>query len=267
MSTQLRPGAVVHFEVWGEGQNGPWATLVNGHTRPLNDFRMLGKHLVEQGFRVLALDNRGAGQTTVERGFTLAEMADDVVALWDEVGVGTTGLLGISMGGFISQTLAMTNKERVARLVLVSTAMHQRSIRVDERPWSTELGDNEAKLAPYFTRQFAERNAVLVKSMAKQITKNVVEGKFGENSELQKTAVKGFDAKTRIEGGAVKAPTLVVHGEEDGIIPFTAAEETLAALKRGGTEARLERYAMAGHLLLAERPKELYRTAAEWLGG
>lgn len=264
MSTLARPGAAINFEVWGDA--GPWATLVNGHTRPLNDFRMLGKHLVEKGRRVLALDNRGAGLTTVERGFTLPEMADDVAALWRELGVSSGGLLGISMGGFIAETVAMAYPEKVEKLVLVSTAMNQRKIRVDDRPWSTEFADNEAKLAPYFTKAFAERNAVLVKSMVKQITKNVVDGRFSENSELQKAASKGFDAKARIEAGGIRAPTLVVHGEEDEIIPFSAAEETLAALRRGGVGAELERFADAGHLLLAERPRELYATVARWFG-
>ncbi len=262
MTTLNRPGAVLHYEVWGAA--GAWVTLVNGHTRPLNDFRMLGKHLVEQGFRVLALDNRGSGQTTTGRAFTLAEMADDVEALWEELGIAKTMLLGISMGGFISQTLAMTRPDRIERLVLVSTAMNQTRVRVDETPWSHELPDNEAKLSSYFTKDFAARNAMMVTNMAKQITRNVVEGRFGENSELQKAAVKGFDATARIEQGAVKAKTLVVHGEQDGIIPFEAAGETFKALIAGGAEAKLESYEGSGHLLLAERPKELYRTVAEW---
>lgn len=262
MAMLKRPGAELHYEIWGEG--GDWVTLVNGHTRPLNDFRMLGRHLVDGGFRVLALDNRGAGQTTVERAFTLDEMAQDVVSLWDEVAIERGGLLGISMGGFISQTLALQYGKRIDKLILVSTAMHQRSIQFDDRPWSKSLRDNEAKLAPYFTATFAERNEMLVKSMAKQITKNVEEGRFSENSAWQRQAVAGFDAQAAIRAGGIQATTLVVHGEQDNIIPVGSAEETVEALRAGGGDAKLELYPDAGHLLLAERPKELYRTVSEW---
>jgi pimeloyl-ACP methyl ester carboxylesterase len=169
------------------------------------------------------------------------------------------------MGGFIAQTLAMDFPQRVGRLILVSTAMHQRSIRVDERPWERDVAKVEAKLALYFTRKFAERNAMLVKSMAKQIAKAVEDGRFGENSELQKRAVAGFDSAIRIARGEILAGTLVIHGGEDEIIPASAARETQRALLAGGTrDATLELFPGAGHLLLAERPKELYQTVARW---
>ncbi len=261
-----RPGAVVNFEVWGEGE-GPWVTLVNGHTRPLNDFRLLGRHLVGFGFRVVALDNRGAGLTTVTRDFKFSELVGDVAALWDEVGCETSRLAGISMGGFIAQTLAMDHAERVEKLALISTSMNQRRIVSDDKPWTSDLGAVEAKLLPYFTTDFASRNALLVKSMVKQIAKAVTDGRFSENSEMQRRAVAGFDGMPRITAGELRAPTLVLHGAEDQIIPAEAARETYAALRKSGmmeSALKLQLLPGAGHLLLAERPKDLYQAVAEW---
>src|SRR5262249_11215905 len=117
-----------------------------------------------------------------------------------------------------------------------------------------------------FTAEFAQRNAMLVKSMAKQITKNVDEGKFREHSELQRQAAAGFDAKERIERGGIKMPTLVVHGERDEIIPLSAAKEAGAPLTTGGPPVRSEFYAAAAHLLWGEKPRELYGTVGEWFG-
>jgi 3-oxoadipate enol-lactonase len=250
MPQLARPGATLRYELWGE--SGPWATLVNGHTRPLNDFRMLGRHLQEQGFRILALDNRGAGETVVDTAFTLADMVDDVVALWDEVGAATTCLLGVSMGGFIAQQLALQHPRRVERLALVSTAASQAWISKDDTPWSTEVEAVLAKLTPYFTDAFRERNPMLVRSMAKQIAKNVEGGDFSGRAAQQKEAARGFDLRPRLS--QLRCPTLIVHGAEDRVIPVEAARE----LARLVPTSRLEILAAAGHLLLAEKPRELY---------
>lgn len=260
-----RPGATLHYEVWGAdtptAARLPWVTLVNGHTRPLNDYRLMGRYLVERGFRVVALDNRGAGKTEATRDFKFSDFVDDVVALWDELGIRRTHLAGISMGGFIAQTLAIEHPERVDRLVLISTAMDQGGIRRDDSPWSTDLAAVEAKMKPYFTEDFAKRNEVLVKSMYKQIAKNVETGGFAAKSDMQRRAAHGFDASARL--GQIAAPTLVIHGDEDGIIAVMSGEE-LAARIPG---ARLHVFRDAGHLLLAERPKELYELVANWFAG
>jgi pimeloyl-ACP methyl ester carboxylesterase len=54
-------------------------------------------------FDVVALDNRGAGQSDApDRRFTVADMVDDVVGLMDELGVRTAHIWGASMGGMIA---------------------------------------------------------------------------------------------------------------------------------------------------------------------
>jgi pimeloyl-ACP methyl ester carboxylesterase len=115
-------------------------------------------------------------------------------------------------------------------------------------------------MLPYFTAEFARRNEVLVKSMVKQIAKNVHDGAFAERSDEQKRATAGFDVSRQL--GSLRMPTLVIHGAEDRIIPMEAGEE----LARGIPGARLEVLDDAGHLLLAERPKELYGLVTEFFG-
>lgn len=255
-----RPGAVIHYEVWADERSapGPWVVLVNGHTRPLNDFRLFGRHLVERGFRVAALDNRGAGQTEVERPFTYDDMVDDVRALMREVGADKASLAGISMGGFLVQGVALAAPQSVTQIALISTAASQESINKDERPWTTDFDEVSAKMAPYFTADFAQRNAMLVKSMVKQIVKNVENGAFAEHSDMQRKALAGFDARAKLS--AVHCPVLVVHGVEDAIIPVAAAR----SLQKLLPQAALVEIPSAGHLLLAEAPKELYRVVGDF---
>ena len=136
----------MNYEVWGE--DGQWVTLINGHNRSLSDFRLFGRYLVGRGWRVLVLDNRGAGQTKTLAPFSMADMVSDVGALWEAEAVARTRLLGISMGGFIAQALAVEKAARVAGLVLVSTAMNQRHICRDDQSWTNDPIAVEAKLLP-----------------------------------------------------------------------------------------------------------------------
>src|SRR5918999_4111134 len=68
-------------------------------------------------YRVIAFDNRGAGQTdTPDHPYTTRMMADDTVGLMDKLGVGHAHVLGASMGGMIAQELALHHPERVRSL-------------------------------------------------------------------------------------------------------------------------------------------------------
>lgn len=255
MPELTRNKATINYEVWGE--QGPWLTLINGHTRPLNDFRLLGRHLQSLGFRILVFDNRGAGETRVLAPFTMADLVNDAVALWQLLGINSTGLLGISMGGFIAQTLALEHKNYVNTLVLVSTAASDSWLSKHEAPWTANIDEVQAKLSAYFTPGFFQRNQPLIKSMAKQIAKNVAEGDFVSRAKMQREAIQGFDARSRLN--TLNCPTWVIHGLEDEIIGIKAAQELAQLIP----SAQLSAINDAGHLLLAEAPKQLYEISGQ----
>ena len=252
----VRPGASINFEVWGD--EGPWITLVNGHLRPLTDFKMLGQRLVREGFRVVALDNRGAGFSTVDRPFSLLDMAQDVVAIWDQIGCTAAGLLGVSMGGFISLHLAQEVPERLDGLILMSTACRASILRSDEPSWDPDPEKVKAKLATYFAPDFVKRNSLLVQSMAKQMARSAATGDLQRQAALQRDAIRGFDAGSAL--GRIKTPTLIIHGEEDLVIKAAEGLE----LAQGIPASKLVLLPATGHLILAERPKELLQIVTDF---
>ena len=245
-----RPNALINFEVWGD--SGPWVTLVNGHLRPLTDFRMLGQRLVKAGFRVMALDNRGSGQSRVEHDFQIQDMVDDVVAVWDQIGCQASYVLGISMGGFISQLLALEASGRVQRLVLMSTAPSASVLKQDEPAWVSDTEKVLEKLSTYFASDFVRRNPLLVQSMAKQMARSAESGELQVQARLQRQAIRGFSTLALLP--RISAPTLVIHGEEDIVIPCDQGH----ILASNIPEARFLGMPATGHLILAERPKELF---------
>ena len=256
-------GAKINYEKWpvDESDTGPFVTLINGHTRSLTDYRQLGKLLNSFGYNVIALDNRGSGKTEITAGmaFSVSDMVRDVVGIWDQEGVAESHLMGISMGGLIAQALACQHSDRIMRLILVSTSPSRSYLKNNEQGWVTDAEGIEAKMAGYFAPGFISRNRLLFDAMVKQTFKAMADGSFLVRAELQRKAIQGF---TPPPVEQIRAATLVIHGEEDAIVDLEGGRE----LARRIPGARLMTLPKAGHLLLAEKPKELFDAVTGFLG-
>lgn len=258
MTLLQRPGATINYEFIGE-KNTPVVTLVNGHTRSSSDFRMMARILAGDGIAVLSLDNRAAGKSEAEGSFTIKDMCADVVAIWDEIGIQKSSLLGISMGGFISLGIAITIPARVNNLILVSTAPEARYINPTSGGWISEGNELDKRMRTYFAPGFVERNPVLFNTMVSQIRQAIDSGQFTKRSDMQREALRGAEWTSQL--GKISARTLIIHGQQDLVIDLAAGE----LLSQEIPGAKIEVIANAGHLLLAEAPKELYRLVQEFL--
>ena len=124
-------GIRLHYEAIGR-RNAPPVLMIQGlgtdkHGWDLQRFALAPK------YRTIALDNRGAGRSDKPFGrYSLEQMADDAIAVLDHAGVETAHVMGASMGGAISQVLALKYPERVRSLVLACTACRH-------HPWRREL--------------------------------------------------------------------------------------------------------------------------------
>lgn len=239
------------------GDNGPWVTLINGHARTHRDFRNLSQQLISQGFRVLLLDNRGSGDSTVEEPFEMTSMVQDVVDLWSQLEIKSSYVLGISMGGMIALSLATSSKIPKA-LILVSTAARLEFYRANISEWATDQQGAISQLKPYFDTNFFESNKLLVAAMAKQLVQSQ-QADHRQNT-LQRSAIKRFQLEDEMIA-RIKIPTLVIHGDEDQIISSQAADDIQEKIK-GSVYLR---YQQTGHLILAERPIRFYEDVLKFL--
>ncbi|MBC7658667.1 MAG: alpha/beta hydrolase [Chitinophagaceae bacterium] len=249
------PNASLYYETAGE--KGPWITLVNGHTRSSKDFRLFAKTLVEAGFQCLTFDNRGSGQTKTEEPFTKADMVQDVYALWEKFGIKKSFLVGISMGGMLSEIIA--SEREINGLVLVSTGTGSRDINpATSGGWGKTLEEVNARMQLYVTQGFAQRNKLLVDAMTKQILQSILTEDFEKRAQQQRAAINAIDNDMLLS--KIKCPTLIIHGNEDGVIPVGAAHKLHTAIPN----AELKIMEGVGHLLLAEDSKALAKSIIDF---
>ena len=120
MSTVSVNGITVGFDDQGDGDP---LVLIHGHPFDRSMWRPQVKHFGRSGWRVIAPDLRGYGDTTVVPGKTMLEtFARDVVALLDWLEVARVVLGGLSMGGQIVMELHRLVPERIRALVLADTS-------------------------------------------------------------------------------------------------------------------------------------------------
>ncbi len=108
-----------------EAGSGEPLLMVHGFTGAKEDFADFLDGFADRGWHVVAPDLRGHGasdQPAEEEAYSLAEMADDVLALADALGWERFDLLGHSMGGMVAQVMALRDPERLRSLVLMDTS-------------------------------------------------------------------------------------------------------------------------------------------------
>ena len=124
-------GIRLHYEVIGRSSATP-VLMIQGLGADKHGWDMQ-RFVLAARYRVIALDNRGAGRSDKPFGhYSLEQMADDAIAVLDQVGVEQAHVVGASMGGAISQIVALKYPERVRSLTLACTACRN-------HPWRREL--------------------------------------------------------------------------------------------------------------------------------
>ena len=124
-------GTRIHYQVTGR-PGAPPVLFIQGLGADKNGWN-LQRLATATRYRAVALDNRGAGRSDKPHGtYTLEQMADDAVAVLDHAGVDTAHVVGASMGGAISQIVAVKYPERTRSLPLACPAGRN-------QPWREEL--------------------------------------------------------------------------------------------------------------------------------
>jgi 3-oxoadipate enol-lactonase len=217
-------------------------------------------------FRVITVDNRGIGASDAPVGsYSTRVMAADVVAVLDDAGVASAGVVGTSLGGMVAQELALTHPGRVDGLVLVATIPGGRLTA--PMPLKTAYLLTWAPLmrSDQRLRGFVEHNLgpETLRRRPKVVRRLMAQKRAHPQSEqawrAQATAGVLFDPLGRQR--RITQPTLVLQGTADQVVnPVNA--ELLADLI---PDARLRYVEGAGHLVGWDEPRRFVRLVTGFL--
>jgi 3-oxoadipate enol-lactonase len=250
-------------ELFFTDSGGPGAPVVLVHAIGC-DHRMWDdlRERLAKAYRVIAIDVRGHGRTPVApRPFTLADMADDVVALLDRLGTSRAHWVGLSMGGMIGQAFALRHPGRLDRLVLSNTtssygpegrAMWQARAKMVQEGGLAAIKDMVAMR--YFSDEFRTRDPGAVATVMRRFMETPAEGYLGCCD-----AIANLDFSHDL--ARIRSKTLVIAGGADAGTP-PAMSEAIAAKIPGAKVAVIPG---AAHLSCEEKPEEFARLVEEFL--
>jgi pimeloyl-ACP methyl ester carboxylesterase len=246
---------------WDEQGSGESVLLIMGLSYPSYMWHRSRPVLAER-YRTIAFDNRGVGQSDVPPGpYSIPLMAADAAAVLDAAGVESAHVLGFSMGGMIAQEFALQYPSRVRSLILGCTAAGgPNAVQAEPAALQTlmrrDLSPEEAKEAIIpFIYDAGTPHSSIDQDMA--IRMKWYPTPQGYLSQLQ--AIFGWEAYSRIS--EINAPTLVVHGETDKLIP--PANAKLIVDRIAG--AKLVLIPHASHIFDTDQPTAAHTVILEFL--
>ncbi len=190
-------------------------------------------------------------------GYTIADMAKDTLAAFDALGLERVHLMGVSMGGMVAQRIAIDAPERVASLLLCSTAMNMTHSNRDA--FANWISLAEARNAPALMEAFGE--CVYTPSFYAQYKEAILAAGEGASERdftnflTSVKAVQSFDASNEIQ--SIACPVLVLGAEEDRVLGAQASYDLAKALHCASYF-----YAGYGHAVYDEAPDYLTHVAA-----
>jgi len=238
--------------------------------------------LVAKGFRVVRFDNRDAGLSSsmdhlgvpsiglealkfllrlpVKAPYRIDDMARDTAGLIDALELKRPHVAGASMGGMIAQNLAALFPDKVASLTSIMSTTGKRSLpqptlkarrailRKPARP-----GDFEGAVRGLMDtlRAIGSRTHPWDEAHLRDVCERHIRRRHnpaGLARQLVAIAASG-DRTATVRN--IKVPTLVIHGEEDPLIPPAAGEETARVIRAGGGQSTLAIIPGMGHDLPA----------------
>jgi pimeloyl-ACP methyl ester carboxylesterase len=214
----------------------------------------LCEELAASGHYVIRFDNRDAGLSTqidapvppivramagfhIDSPYLLTDMADDSFGLLDGLGIERAHVMGVSMGGMIGQTMAITRPQRVLSLTsIMSTTGERRAGMPKLRVWSLLMRraprDREA-FQDYFARMFRiigspgfPQDEPRVRELA-AATFDRAHTPTGTARQLAAILASGDRTRALQQ---LQVPTTVIHGTDDPLIPFRGGVATARAI-------------------------------------
>ncbi len=261
--TKKFPG---HFDVVGQG---PAVLCIAGFGSSNWIFERLIAPL-KDSFQFVLPDNRGMGRSPPAiQPYRLDDLADDALRLMDDLGRDRFGVIGLSMGGFVAQLLALKAPRRLGALALLCTtsggadfkqlfpSMTEEQVRTiyGMDPLARAQAALAPDICPFLQTRYPDVHHYLI-------------GERGQRSEdsaqvmCQFKAVSGF-MERNLNLESIRCPTLILSGDNDLLVPLANAE----LLQERIRDSRLAVIEETDHLFFLEKRDEVAAILKGFLAG
>jgi pimeloyl-ACP methyl ester carboxylesterase len=259
LDLRLRTGITVPCLAHNNGQDDggpPPLLLLHAWGESRHSFDRLIPLLT--GCRVYAPDLRGQGEADKPAGgYSLAEQAEDAAAILDALDVPRAAVVGSSSGGYVAQQLAVNDPAKVTALVLVGSplSLHGRPAFADEVDALTDPVNED------WVRDSLSWFPLLHDVPAWYLEDRVRDG-LKMPAHAWKSILHGLcQASPPTESRTIQAPTLILWGAGDNLLP-RSSQEALAARIPG---AVLKVYPDVAHMVLWECPERIAEDTVAFL--
>jgi pimeloyl-ACP methyl ester carboxylesterase len=276
-------GIDLAYETFGDPSDPPIVLIMGLGTQMIAWPDPFCQGLADRGYYVVRYDNRDMGLSThldqrapsmwevaVRRKtppYTIDDMADDAIGLMDALGFQTAHVVGVSMGGFIAQTVAVRHPERLRSLTLIMTSTGSRRVGNPKPAVFSKL----TKRRVVADRESAQAAAIetyrIIGSKGYAFDEEYLMDLGGQSYDrgmdaggyLRQLAAIAAQPDRTAQLRQLRLPVLVIHGLHD---PLVASSGGLA-LARNLHKAKFVGYSGMGHDL----PRELWDDFVEEIGG
>jgi|HubBroStandDraft_1064217.scaffolds.fasta_scaffold185158_2 pimeloyl-ACP methyl ester carboxylesterase len=240
-----------------ESGSGEPLVLVHGGESSCLQFVELMPYLGE-GIRAIAYDQRDSGLTVSgDEPYVVADLASDLAAFIESLGVERAHVLGTSFGGMVALHAALDHPEQIASVILVATV-----------PSASLLGEvvgNITTMSPEARREALINGLYTPAGLAadpdlSERGRRVLIERTPDQMSRRLASVRDHHVTDRLSEMTTR--TLVLHGTDDPLAPFSAAE-LMAVTIPGATLRPIEG---ARHGVASEFPAEVAAIVREFLG-
>jgi pimeloyl-ACP methyl ester carboxylesterase len=246
--------------------SGPAVLLIHGFPLNRGMWQSQLQPLAGAGFRVIAPDLRGFGESDApERGYSMDGFADDLIALLDALHIDRAVIGGMSMGGYILMDLLERHPQRISAACFIATKSSAddeegRARRSSMAAKAEKLGSNpiikffaELLFAPETTHSKPELIALVTSWMRSTHPRALAGALLAMRDRKDYTPLlPGF-----------RLPSQVIVGSEDR----TASQKALELFTTGLPNCRSRVIAGGGHMVNMEKPEEFNDTLLGFLNG
>ena len=252
-------GVTICYETQGDATNQPLLLIMGLGVQMIGWSQGLIDKLIEAGFYVIRFDNRDVGRSThfhhvapptlpqilgsiymqrpIPTAYTMADMASDAARLLDHLDIESAHVAGVSMGGMIAQRFALDFPHRTHSLASIMSTTGERDLpRPTQRATRVLLRKAPRYLNKYLEHSYSgyaalsgSRHPVTREDIYRVARAGFMRGRDPRGIGRQMAAIANTPGR-RQALGQLTVPAVVVHGDEDELVPYACGIDTAKAI-------------------------------------